>query len=61
MIANEKSDEPGTLYHKENPEVSLTFHPRESADDSKSLVGTYINSKGNKRTVNYKQTETAKE
>ena len=61
MIANEKSDEPGTLYHKENPEVSLTFHPRESADDSKSLFGTYINSKGNKRTVNYKQTETAKE
>lgn len=60
MVAEEKSEEPETLYLKDNPKVSLTFKAEEPEGDVKTLTGTYINSKGNKRTVNYKQVETIK-
>ena len=53
---------PGLLSLPDNPEVTLSLEPVQQHDtEVMTFTGTYVNSKGNRRTVNYKQTETANE
>lgn len=59
MVSRVDTASPGLLYLPANPAVTLSLVPVR-ADDAPALTGTYVNSKGNSRTVNYKQTETAK-
>lgn len=61
MVAKEAAETPGTLYLPANPKVSLTLESGASADSVKTLTGTYVNSKGRHRSINYKQTEKAKQ
>lgn len=62
MVSKEKSDTPGFMYLPNNPGVTLSLEPVQQADaEAPAFTGTYVNSKGNRRTVNYKQTETANE
>ena len=61
MVSKEKSDLPGFFYLPDNPVVTLSLEPVEQADaEARIFTGTYANSKGNRRTVNYKQTENRK-
>lgn len=71
MVAKEKSEEPGTLYLESNPKVKLTLQEstkdlegtkdtKDQQEAARTLTGNYVNSKGNTRTIHYKQTETAK-
>ncbi len=62
MVSKEKSDTPGFMYLPNNPGVTLSLEPVQQ-DDAEARVfrGTYVNSNGNRRTVNYKQTVTANE
>ena len=39
----------------------LDFEIQEPSGDVRVLKGTYVNSKGNRRTINYKQKETVKQ
>lgn len=60
MISKEKSATPDYLYLPTNPKVTLSLEPVEQADvETPAFTGTYINSKGNRRTVKYKQTKEA--
>lgn len=60
MISKEKSATPDYLYLPTNPKVTLSLEPVEQADvETPAFTGTYINSKGNRRTVKYKQTKKA--
>ena len=62
MVSKEKSEMPGFLYLPDNPEVTLSLEPVQQTDaEVHSFTGFYINSKGNSRTVNYKQSETPNE
>ena len=62
MVSKEKSEMPGLLSLPDNPEVTLSLEPVQQHDtEVMTFTGTYVNSKGNRRTVNYKQTETANE
>ena len=62
MVSKEKTETPGCFYLPSNPEVTLCLEPVQQADaEAHTFTGTYTNSKGNRRTVNYKQTETANE
>lgn len=62
MVSNEKSGTPDFLYLPANPAVTLSLEPVQHDDaGARTFTGTYVNSKGNRRTVNYKQTETANE
>lgn len=62
MVSKDKSEMPGLLSLPDNPEVTLSLEPVQQHDtEVMTFTGTYVNSKGNRRTVNYKQTETANE
>lgn len=62
MVSKEKTESPGFMYLPANPGVTLSLEPVQQADaDVRAFTGTYVNSKGNRRTVNYKQTETSNE
>lgn len=62
MVSKEKSETPVFLYLPANPEVTLCIEPVRQADaGALTFTGTYVNSNGNRRIVNYKQTETANE
>lgn len=57
MVAKEKTELPITLYLEGNDKIKLTLKDNVSADGTRSLEGTYINSKGNSRKVNYTETK----
>ena len=61
LVADKPTETPDTLYLPDNPKVMLDFEIQEPSGDVRVLKGTYVNSKGNRRTINYKQKETVKQ
>lgn len=60
MVSKEKSETPAVLYLPANPAVTLTLEPAKQTAAERTFTGTYVNSKGNRRTVNYKQNRDSK-
>ena len=55
MVAKEKGEAPLKLYLDTNDKITLTLKENVYSDESTTLEGTYVNSKGNTRRVLYKK------